>query len=117
MKFEFEETIWAMNTTKTISKSLEPLVDIIEYKDSVNIYGNLKLMIEGHTEGKNIARIQHHFPVSITVPKNRIDSINDLALIVNSFSYNYVEDKKLLVSADITILGIRNTLYTENKPL
>ena len=115
MKFELEETIWAMNTTKTISKSLEPIVDIIEYKDSVNIYGNLKLMIVGHTEGKNIAKIQHHFPVSITIPKSRINSINDLKLSVDSFSYKYVDDKKILVLADITILGVKDSLYTDSK--
>ncbi len=107
MKFEFEEIISAMNTKETYSQSLVPVVEIEKHNEYTEIEGYLKLNIEGNTTGDNIAKIQHHFPLHITIPNNRINSINELEVKVNNFSFYYIEDKRLSVWAEITIEGIR----------
>ena len=48
----------------------------------------------------------HRFPVDITIPNNRIQSIYDIDVIVESFDYSIPERSCLKLSAELTISGL-----------
>ncbi len=48
----------------------------------------------------------HRFPVDITIPNNRIQSIYDIDVIVESFDYSFPERSCLKLSAELTISGL-----------
>jgi stage VI sporulation protein D len=67
--------------------------------------------VEAQEEG--ICEFSHRFPVDITIPNNRIQSIYDIDVIVDSFDYSIPERSCLKLSAELTISGLYDSTQQE----
>ncbi|MGG1677600.1 stage VI sporulation protein D [Neobacillus sp. NRS-1170] len=136
LRFSLEESLWfrkGQEVEELISISLDPDITIQENDQYVTIRGSLELTgeyksyeesevieEEGFTsqkfvervaerEGEEICEFSHRFPVDITIPNNRIQSIYDIDVLVESFDYSFPERSCLKLSAELTISGLYGT--------
>ncbi|MFJ7727124.1 stage VI sporulation protein D [Neobacillus sp. NPDC097160] len=133
LRFSLEESLWfrkGQEVEELISISLDPDITIQENDQYVTIRGSLELTgeyksyeasdaseNEGFTSQKFVERVaeleeegscefSHRFPVDITIPNNRIQSIYDIDVLVESFDYSLPERSCLKLSAELTISGL-----------
>ncbi len=135
LRFSLEESLWfrkGQEVEELVSISLDPDITIQENDQYVNIRGSLELTGEyksinesGQNEAENgsdqkyvqnvdvrdegICEFSHRFPVDITIPNNRIQSIYDIDVVVESFDYSFPERSCLKLSAELTISGLYGT--------
>ncbi|MGN7399844.1 stage VI sporulation protein D [Cytobacillus praedii] len=138
LRFSLEESVWfqkGQEVLDLISISLDPDIFIQEDEQYVTIQGALELsgeykrnetetaeeeetfaapkfiqVVEEREEG--VFEFSHYFPVDITIPINRIQSVNDIDVQVESFDYVFPERSCLKLSANLMITG----LYGEQQP-
>jgi stage VI sporulation protein D len=128
-----EESLWfrkGQEVEELVSISLDPDITIQENDQYVTIRGSLELtgeyksyqenensQEEGFASQKFVERVteleeegncefSHRFPVDITIPNNRIQSIYDIDVLVDSFDYSIPERSCLKLSAELTISGL-----------
>jgi stage VI sporulation protein D len=142
LRFSIEESIWfkrGQEVSEFISISLDPIISVEEYEQYITIRGVLELsgeyrMVEEEedrgysddlsahrlvqevtTREDGVSELTHRFPVDITIPKNRIESLEDVYVTIESFDYDLAEHGRLLLTADISISGIYSSeLNTTN---
>jgi stage VI sporulation protein D len=130
--FSLEESVWfqkGQEVEELLSISLDPIITVLESDQYVTIRGSLELSgeykrtedtnpaqeddysvskfihsIEEREEG--ICEFIHRFPVDITIPNNRIQSLEDLDVTVNSFDYLLPDQSCLNLTAELTISGL-----------
>lgn len=119
-----------------LAMSLEPEITIQENHDHVSIRGGLQLsgeyrptqqeesleVEEGSLRDQvsfrsieqvsvsddGIATIKHHFPIDVTIPLNRINNLDDIYVLVESFDYDLPERGCIQLTADVSISGMTN---------
>jgi stage VI sporulation protein D len=127
-----EESLWfrkGQEVEELVSISLDPDITIQENDQYVTIRGSLELTGEYKsyeptnenedeevTSQKFVERVDareggncefsHRFPVDITIPNNRIQSIYDIDVLVESFDYSIPERSCLKLAAELTISGL-----------
>ncbi|WP_409270824.1 stage VI sporulation protein D [Neobacillus sp. SCS-31] len=132
LRFSLEESLWfrkGQEVDELVSISLSPDITIQENDQYVNIRGALDLSgeyvcqsggLEEDSEGapglryvhsvgqreEGLCEFAHRFPVDITIPVNRIASIYDIDVIVDSFDYSFTERSCMKLTADLIISGI-----------
>lgn len=131
LRFSLEESVWfqrGQEVAELVSISLDPNITIQENEQYVSIRGSLELTgeytcLEQQQENENqIAALKyvhsvmereegvyeflHRFPVDITIPKNRIESIYDIDIQVEGFDYTFPEEDRLKLNADLAITGL-----------
>ncbi|MBT2688104.1 stage VI sporulation protein D [Bacillus sp. ISL-47] len=132
LRFSLEESVWfqkGQEVSELISISLDPNITIQESDQYVTIQGALELAgeykrsdaetagdeevfagakfvqaVEEREEGT--CEFQHYFPVDITIPNNRIQSIYDIDVAVESFDYVLPERSCMKLTANLTITGL-----------
>ncbi|MBP2240608.1 stage VI sporulation protein D [Cytobacillus eiseniae] len=132
LRFSLEESVWfqkGQEVLELVSISLDPDILIQENDQYVTIQGALELsgeykrneeveaeqnetfatpkfvqIVEEREEG--ICEFSHFFPVDITIPNNRIQSINDIDVQVESFDYVFPERSCMKLSANLMIIGL-----------
>lgn len=132
LRFSLEESVWfqkGQEVAELISISLDPNITIIENDQYVAIRGSLELTgeykrvdeevaeqeemisapkfvqsVEVREEG--ICEFLHRFPVDITIPNNRIESVYDIDVSIDSFDYAVPERSCLRLVAELTISGL-----------
>lgn len=131
LRFSLEESVWfqkGQEVDELVSISLDPIITIKESDQYVTIKGSLELSgeynreqtdedemdyftnpkliqtVEVREEGVHL--FSHHFPVEITIPKNRIEDLNDIQVTVETFDYAFPEKSCLRLSADLMITGL-----------
>jgi stage VI sporulation protein D len=121
-----------------VSISLDPDITIQENDQYVTIKGSLELTGEyksyettNENDDESVAsqkfvervdereegtcEFAHRFPVDITIPNNRIQSIYDIDVIVESFDYSIPERSCLKLAAELTISGLYGTEQSEQQ--
>ena len=137
LRFSLEESVWfqrGQEVEELISISLDPNISINESDQYITIKGSLELYGEYNrdeydfdeeneifTNPKFVQTVEvreegvcfftHHFPVEVTIPKNRIQDIENIDVAVETFDYAFPERSCLRLSADLMITG----LYGEQK--
>lgn len=132
LRFTLEESVWfqrGQEVAELVSISLDPNIIIQESEQYVTIRGSLELtgeytcheqQQEGGTDQIPALKFVHtilereeggyeflhRFPVDITIPKNRIESIEDIDINVESFDYVFPESDRLKLNADLSITGL-----------
>jgi stage VI sporulation protein D len=135
LRFSLEESLWfrkGQEVEELVSISLDPDITIQENDQYVTIRGSLELTgeyksyetnneneDESVTSQKFVERVDtleegtcefaHRFPVDITIPNNRIQSIYDIDVLVESFDYSIPERSCLKLAAELTISGLYGT--------
>lgn len=132
LRFSLEESIWfqkGKEIDELISISLQPNITIQEYDQYVTIEGSLNLTgeykryedgevnIEEEPSPKFIQSIDeredgtlefsHRFPVDITIPLNRVSSLDNIDVQVDYFDYALPEKSCMKLTADLTITGLK----------
>ncbi|MCM3725308.1 stage VI sporulation protein D [Neobacillus cucumis] len=142
LRFSLEESLWfrkGQEVEELISISLDPDITIQENDQYVTIRGSLQLTgeyksyeasevseEEGVTSQKFVERVaeleeagscefSHRFPVDITIPNNRIQSIYDIDVLVESFDYSIPERSCIKLSAELTISGLYGNEQVEQQ--
>lgn len=141
LRFSLEESVWfqkGQEVAELLSISLDPIITVLESDQYVTIRGSLELsgeykpVEEGNSQQEEnysilkfvhsveereegLCEFVHRFPVDITIPNNRIQSLEELDVTVDSFDYLLPERGCLNLTAELTISG----LYGEqqNAPL
>ncbi|AKM19935.1 Stage VI sporulation protein D [Geobacillus sp. 12AMOR1] len=146
LRFSLEESVWFKNgqeVAEFLSISLDPVISVDEYDQYITIRGALELNGEFRpgdggeaTEADSdafefasyryiqhisvredgISELSHRFPIDITIPKNRIRSLEDVYVTVESFDYDLDENGRLLITADISISGISEAPLDDDLP-
>jgi stage VI sporulation protein D len=132
LRFSLEESVWfqrGQEVAELLSISLDPDITIQENDQYVTIKGSLVLSGEykcaerdGEGAEETLAAVRlvhsvkereegslefsHRFPVDITIPQNRIESIYDIDIAVESFDYDFPERGSLKLSAELAITGL-----------
>lgn len=132
LRFSLEESLWfrrGQEVAELVSISLDPDITIQENDQYVTIRGSLELtgeyqngedssyggeenqsdqkyvqIVEEREDG--LSGFSHRFPVDITIPNNRIQSIYDIDVMVESFDYTFPERSCLKLAAELTISGL-----------
>ncbi|WML45567.1 stage VI sporulation protein D [Neobacillus sp. PS3-40] len=139
LRFSLEESLWfrkGQEVAELVSISLDPDITIQENDQYVNIRGSLELTGEYNSTNENqadeeenvttqkyiqsveerdggLCEFSHRFPVDITIPNNRIQSIYDIDVLVESFDYAIPERSCLKLSAELTISGLYGVQQNE----
>ncbi|MFD6206881.1 stage VI sporulation protein D [Peribacillus sp. NPDC060253] len=141
LRFSLEESVWfhkGQEVVELYSISLDPNVTIQESDQYVFIRGSLDLCgeykdsqngeeeefsqtflpkavqkVERNLNGLN--EFTHRFPVDITIPNNRIASLEEVYVSIQSFDYALPEHNCLKLQADLLITGIYNDSYVEER--
>lgn len=138
LRFSLEESICfkkGQEVEELLSISLDPDITIQEQEQYIQIIGSLQLSgeykgniedeqeqeldlhgkfahhVEFRSEDKTFY-FQHHFPVDVTIPKNRINNLEEIDVIIDSFDYVIPEKNSLKLNADLSIFGIQNEEVT-----
>lgn len=135
LRFSLEESVWFQKgheVAELYSISLDPNVTIQERDQYVVIKGTLDLSGEYKEERGNgesviknytqhyhpktvhevergetgINEFTHRFPVDITIPFNRIHSLQEVDVEIQTFDYTLPEKNCLKLQADLLITGI-----------
>lgn len=135
LRFTLEESIWfqkGQEVAELYSISLDPNVTIQESDEYVVIKGTLDLSGEykinlssGESEikhysqgyypktmqsvedsGNGTQEFNHRFPVDISIPYNRVESVDDIGVNIQTFDYTLIERNCLKLQADLLVTGI-----------
>lgn len=133
LRFSVEESVWfqkGQEVSELISIALDPDIQIYEQDQYVSIRGALLLSGEYHpnkeevedeeerpfTQARVVQEVEvredgvcvlnHRFPVDITIPKNRIQSLDDIYVSIESFDYSVPARGCLQLDAELSISGI-----------
>lgn len=141
LRFSLEESLWfrkGQEVADLVSISLDPDITIQENDQYVTIRGSLELTGEyksyedsDGSEDENVSNqkyiervdpqeegsceFSHRFPVDITIPNNRIQSIYDIDVIVESFDYSFPERSCLKLTAELMISGLYDSSVQEQE--
>ncbi|WP_280769803.1 LysM peptidoglycan-binding domain-containing protein [Salipaludibacillus daqingensis] len=64
---------------------------------------------------EGIGEISHQFPIDVTIPKERIDRLEDIDVIVQDFDYNFPDKNCLEIIAELAIHGVRSEESSVNQ--
>lgn len=132
LTFSLEESVWfkrGQEVDELISISLNPHITVLEEEEYVVLKGTLELTGEykrcageevensffetglkyvQNVEARNEeeSEFSHHFPVDITIPRRRIQDVENILVDVQSFDYHLPENARLKVEADVHIYGL-----------
>lgn len=63
---------------------------------------------EVEAEEDGVHSFQHHFPVEISIPNERIETLDDIFVGVDSFDYQLPEQSKMILRAQVAIHGLKD---------
>jgi stage VI sporulation protein D len=133
LRFSVEESVWfqkGQEVSELVSITLDPDIVIQEHDQYVSIRGALQLsgeyridenrsededsrdytalrvVNEVKTREDGISELKHRFPVDVTIPKNRIQNLDDVYVAIDSFDYELPRYGCLQLVADLSISGI-----------
>ncbi|WP_449537149.1 stage VI sporulation protein D [Ferdinandcohnia sp. Marseille-Q9671] len=132
LRFSVEESVWfqkGQEVSELISISLDPDIVIQEHDQYVSIRGALqltgeyrideeaseeedrdfasvRLVNEVITREDGVSELNHRFPVDITIPQNRIQSLDEVYVSIETFDYEIPKRGCLQIVADLAISGI-----------
>ncbi|MGN8645669.1 stage VI sporulation protein D [Gracilibacillus sp. HCP3S3_G5_1] len=117
---------------------LEPVISMEEIGDTLSIRGVMELKgeyikndtpdesVERHTEAAYVERVEplseevneffHKFLIDVSIPMERISSLDDVSVEVNHFDYSLESANEMKIEATLAIQGIEEPeVYTENQ--
>ncbi|WP_270571774.1 LysM peptidoglycan-binding domain-containing protein [Bacillus glycinifermentans] len=139
LQFSVEESICfqkGQEVSELLSISLDPDISVQEVNDYVSIRGSLELTGEYNIDqtweyaelpatsrfvedvklkGDGSAELTHCFPVDITIPKNKVNHLNDVFVFIDAFDYQLTDARMLTIQADLAIEGLLNVSGEEEE--
>ncbi|MFA9555975.1 stage VI sporulation protein D [Evansella sp. AB-rgal1] len=143
LAFSIKESVWlnrGNEIEELLSLALEPDISIREVDDQVYIRGSLQLQGEYRPKEERdytrdsssevsfrsveevsmtddgVQLIRHSFPLDVTIPRDRIENLEDLYVTVDTFDYELPDNGCIELEASVSVSGIkseRNEPYEE----
>ncbi|WP_157796251.1 stage VI sporulation protein D [Bacillus xiapuensis] len=137
LRFSLEETVWfdkGQEIEELYSISLDPQIQMEEQNQFIRMHGYLELSGEYQPakaaneeperqplkyvqhvleRSENECEFFHQFPIDITIPKNRIEKMEDVEIYIDSFDYELPEKAHLRLTVDLSISGIYGEQQTQ----
>ncbi|MGG3840447.1 LysM peptidoglycan-binding domain-containing protein [Paenibacillus thiaminolyticus] len=87
---------------------LTPHIQVIPAGDQVTVRGSLLLagVYEGDDEGRGSQSLEHWIPVEITLPLNRIRSLEDISVDIEHFDVDLLSARSLNITGILSLKGI-----------
>lgn len=144
LRFSLEESVWfqkGQEVDDLLSISLDPNITIQENDQYITIQGSLELTGEyNRTQNlqseeeevfkapklvhsvlereEGVYEFLHHFPIDITIPFSRVQSVDDIEVEIETFDYVFPERSCLNLTAELSIAGLtteeQDTVEDEN---
>lgn len=134
LQFSINESVWLKDDApaeEILSMALEPDITVEENRNDVTIRGYLRLSGEyrpgepaqapDHFQpapfrkiddiietNEGTAVLEHHFPIDITIPSDRVPDLENLYVTIESFDYELTGQRHIQLQADIAITGLEN---------
>lgn len=141
LQFSINESVWLRDDApaeEILSMALEPDITVEENWNDVTIKGFLRLTGEYRPSdaaaepdevkappfrtideiietNEGTAVLEHHFPIDITIPSDRVPDLENLYVVIESFDYELAEHRHIQLQADIAITGLANSNIPERK--
>lgn len=132
LRFSLEESVWfqkGQEVDDLLSISLDPNITIQENDQYITIQGSLELTgeynrtqnIQSEEEEvfkapklvhsvlereEGVYEFLHHFPIDITIPFSRVQSVDDIEVEIETFDYVFPERSCLNLTAELSIAGL-----------
>ncbi|WP_018962126.1 LysM peptidoglycan-binding domain-containing protein [Sporolactobacillus vineae] len=136
LQFSINESVWLKDDApaeEILSMALEPDITVEENRNDVTIRGYLRLSGEYRPgapsqtpdqfqpapfrkideiieTNEGTAVLEHHFPIDITIPSDRVPDLENLYVTIESFDYELTGQRHIQLQADIAITGLDNTV-------
>ncbi|WP_100488724.1 LysM peptidoglycan-binding domain-containing protein [Sporolactobacillus pectinivorans] len=141
LQFSINESVWLRDDApaeEILSMALEPDIAVEENWNDVTIKGYLRLTGEYKPSESTVepdeikpapfrtideimetnegtAVLEHHFPIDITIPSDRVPDLENLYVVIESFDYELAEHRHIQLQADIAITGLTNPQTPEER--
>lgn len=88
---------------------LIPHIQVISQQDQATLRGHLLLagLYKGDTEAGETEPLEHWIPVEITVPMNRVSSLDDIAVEIENFDVDLLSKRSLNITGVLSLKGIQ----------
>ncbi|MGG3283966.1 LysM peptidoglycan-binding domain-containing protein [Paenibacillus solani] len=88
---------------------LIPHIQVISQQDQATLRGHLLLagLYKGDTEEGETEPLEHWIPVEITVPMNRVSSLDDIAVEIENFDVDLLSKRSLNITGVLSLKGIQ----------
>ncbi|GAB6929347.1 spore coat morphogenetic protein SpoVID [Paenibacillus sp. JCM 10914] len=88
---------------------LIPHIQVISQQDQAALRGHLLLagLYKGDTETGESEPLEHWIPVEITVPLNRVASLEDIAVEIENFDVDLLSKRSLNITGVLSLKGIQ----------
>ncbi|PAD72052.1 LysM peptidoglycan-binding domain-containing protein [Paenibacillus campinasensis] len=88
---------------------LIPHIQVISQQDQATLRGHLLLagLYKGDSEAGETEPLEHWIPVEITVPLNRVSSLDDIAVEIENFDVDLLSKRSLNITGVLSLKGIQ----------
>ncbi|UNK19832.1 LysM peptidoglycan-binding domain-containing protein [Paenibacillus sp. N3/727] len=88
---------------------LIPHIQVISQEEQATLRGHLLLagLYRGDTEAGESEPLEHWIPVEITVPMNRVSSLDDIAVEIENFDVDLLSTRSLNITGVLSLKGIQ----------
>lgn len=112
LRFDIYERIQLSEEVAGIAELEEvemlPHIQVISQEDQATLRGHLVLtgLYRGEGEESGTERLEHYIPVEITVPLNRVTSLDEIAVEIENFDVDLLSKRSLNVTGVLSLRGI-----------
>ncbi|OAB46674.1 LysM peptidoglycan-binding domain-containing protein [Paenibacillus glacialis] len=89
---------------------LLPYIQVISQEDQAALRGHLILtgLYRGEGEENATERLEHYIPVEITVPLNRVTSLDEIGVEIENFDVDLLSKRSLNITGVLSLRGIES---------
>ncbi|WP_152391704.1 LysM peptidoglycan-binding domain-containing protein [Paenibacillus guangzhouensis] len=90
---------------------LVPNVQVVPHGDHATLRGNLLLsgVYKGDDEQRSTLTLTHFIPVEITLPMNRVQSLDDISVEIENFDVDLLSTRTININGVLSLKGIELT--------
>ena len=114
LRFDIYERIQLSEEVAGIAEleevELLPHIQVINQDEEATLRGHLLLtgLYRGEGEEEGTQRLEHYIPVEITVPLNRVSSLNEIAVEIENFDIDLLSKRSLNITGVLSLRGIES---------
>ncbi|GIP30064.1 hypothetical protein J23TS9_51940 [Paenibacillus sp. J23TS9] len=116
LRFDIYERIHLSEDVSGIAEleeiELLPHIQVISQGEQVALRGHLLLsgLYRGDGEEEGTQRLEHFIPVEITVPTNRVSSLDEIAVEIENFDVDLLSKRSLNITGVLSLRGIETAV-------
>ncbi|MED5016135.1 LysM peptidoglycan-binding domain-containing protein [Paenibacillus chibensis] len=116
LRFDIYERIHLSEDVSGIAEleeiELLPHIQVISQGEQVALRGHLLLngLYRGDGEEDETQRLEHFIPVEITVPSNRVSSLDEIAVEIENFDVDLLSQRSLNITGVLSLRGIETAV-------